>query len=180
MESNYYKSDNNLYEWAKATQSTAPDFIYFDEEEGLEGNKRKTDPIDNLRLIFATFIQASDGNMHVLQAYMGLFSGLSLRECGKLVGKSHEWVRGVAKDIEETNPDLYQIMTRKGRNTVSSIIPVGKYAKWKFTDLETGKVEYISSITAYCEKHDLKYDSVYYSIRRDKDFEGRIKITRNY
>jgi hypothetical protein len=168
MGDGYYKKNSGEYEHAMFTQSTPADHIYFDEKEEY----KEVRGVFDARLIISTIISASKGDMHRLQSIMSLFAGLSLRESAAICGKSHEYVRLVAKSIKEDYPELYEVITANVRGTVDSLIPLAGVHKWSIENEETGEIEYSSNLSQYCRDKGLNKFSAQGAYSRGKSYKG--------
>lgn len=144
--------DNAMYEYQLTQQSTEPD-IYFDEHERVDDIKRA---IPYLRILFAQFIKASDGDMNKLQTIMCLFSGHSLREVSQFNKKSHESNRAVLESIKNTYPQLYEII-KSQRYKVKSITPKLKQYRFTVYDRESGKTLYFKKLKTIADKYNISY-----------------------
>lgn len=155
-------SDNAAYEYALAVTSVDPD-IFGDEQE--EAAKRDC-PMDNVRLIFATCLQAAGGDMKKLHSIMGTIAGLPLREVARLSGISHEGVRIHLKAIAKTHPALAAAMMRTGKARVDALVPMLSSTRWKLTPLPPGKPVFVDNLLSYSREMGWVYHTVRSRISR--------------
>ncbi len=163
-------TDNPAFEFAIAHTTVEPD-IYFDETDEDQSGPARSDPYDNVRLIFATCLQAAFGDLKKLHSIMGSLAGLPLREVGRLSGISHESVRIHLKSIEHTYPHLHRALVRRGRLRVDSLVPILNTARWKLVPV-TGKPIYVSDLKAYCRLMKWSYETVRTRHKRGQRYAG--------
>lgn len=165
-------ADNPAYEYASAHASVEPD-IYLDDEPD---EVRNSAPLENVRIIFATCLQAAAGDLKKLHSIMGTLAGLPLREVGRLSGISHEGVRIHLKSLEHSHPELFKALIRRGRLRVDSLVPILSTSRWRLTPA-TGKPLYVSNLFAYCEQMGWPYKTVQSRFKRGHRHAG-YKIER--
>ena len=174
--------DNSAFEWAKNHVSYEADFIYFDEKEN-EDQERLSDTTIGARLIISMLLNASEGNLTKLHALLSVFSGLTLREAGKQIGKSHEYVRLVVESIKEDYPELYGVLTNN-KYKVETLVPK-MTKKWSIINLNSNRTYFCDSLLKWSEEQNIPYHVIRNRVEKKNgyylDDEGNnYKITRNY
>jgi len=145
--------DNPSFEWAKNHIAYSPDFIFFDEQDEIQ--EKMSDTTLGARLIISQLLSASDGNLTKLHALLCIFSGQTLRESGKTIGKSHEFVRLAVESIKTDYPELHGVLT-DNRYKVDALIP--KHTKkWTIKNLDSNRTEFCDSLLAWCEDKNIQY-----------------------
>lgn len=174
--------DNSAFEWAKNHVSYEPNFIYFDEQESEE-QERLSDTTLGARLIISMLLNASEGNLTKLHALLSVFSGQTLREAGKTIGKSHEYVRLVVESIKGDYPELHGVLT-ENKYKVETLVPK-MTKKWSIINLNSNRTHFCDSLLKWCEEQNIPYHIIRNRIEKKNgyylDDEGNnFQIRRNY
>ena len=172
--------NNPLFEYAKNTVSTEPDFIYFDED--VEEEVRMSDTNFGARFVISTLLSASDGDIIKLQALMCLFSGMTLREAAKVCNKSHEFVRLVTNGIKLSHPELWAVLV-DNKYRVQCLSPTVA-TKWTIINLNSNRKVYTDNLSSWCQKKKVKNHVIQWRLRKKdgiwQDGENKYQIIRNF
>ena len=175
--------DNSAFEWAKNHVSIEPNFIYFDEKQNEDEIERLSDTTLGARLIISMLLNASEGNLTKLHALLCVFSGQTLREAGKTIGKSHEYVRLVVESIKGDYPELHGVLT-ENKYKVETLVPK-MTKKWSIINLKSNRTHFCDSLLKWCEEQNIPYHVIRNRIEKKNGFylddEGNnFKIRKNY
>jgi hypothetical protein len=173
--------NNPLFEFAKSTVFTSPDFIYFDEVNERDV-VRMSDTEFGARKVISVLLSASEGDIIKLQALMCLFSGMTLREAAKVCNKSHEYVRLVTKSIKRSHPELYEVLINN-KYRVECLMPTVS-TKWTIVNLNSNRKIYTDNLSSWCKKKKVKNHVIQWRLRKKngvwEDGENKYQIIRNF